>query len=1470
MSNVCSILAHVERPDGSIVESKLFKDLLLYTNNRSEAKEHYAVATNNSFLEKAKGRIEFDENGEATFKSYKEVVQLKEKNSLLERLNKDVDSGIYTYKEAIGKLQFFNRNNPYNKEYMATLTYDKGKYKLEVVKRTKSNEIALEDIIYKQSLQDRIMYYLNQAGVTADFIEKDGREDGRYSTVNAEKAADGLYHLIKISNGENVTETLAEEAGHFAVGALGDSLLVTRLMSLLTEDVQKSILGEDYKSKILGTNPRREIAGHLVGKALQNNVNIKTPWGKLAKRVADMAKRIFYKIKGDEVKAAALEAKRISRQIAEGFMSPTFNGTVDKALTMPEIMYSAKPSYEVSKYKEITQRLEVLVKELQAVAEDDFTIKMQQVRLQVEAGRGLAVSNPSLFADTIALQGIAEAASLILDKLGPDKEIDSMLKSINFDNIEDFKNNLAKNGRTLRQVRIFLKNSIELERIINDAISTTGGKQALFNTTNIVLPEHSVNLHKVLKELQAANNIVLASLTTKEKVYFSKFLADCYGEKYINFSAQKVIKKISKLAYKTVETSDNTVAAEDYINQRLESLEEDINLYERYLASMSNSSDIIGQIADKITKNANKQVDDLTSKTFDELRLLKKELHELGYKNTDFLFEKDSEGKLTGNIISQHHWGEYEKERNKFFEEEKKKFKEVNSTEGLSEMEVALQWHIWISPKYKQWNKENSTYNNVDNIWVPNKKYDNPQFESIVPSGSAIRDWYNRYMEIKQNLDSLLPEGSTMSVRMPQFKGTFANQLANRRLYENPIASFRHTLRQSIIERFSMSSEDRDYGSLQTYNTEDEQLYHNEVAMETEDIHRLPLFGINKLENMEELSTDLFHTTLAYASMAYSYKASESIVDALEVGSEVLSERKVGGVKRDSEKKGKGSNAYNRYLKFLEKQVYGISVKRSIPIRKIVLDKVIATLGKITSVMFLGGNVPGGLVNLGTGNIEILKEAATGEFFNMKDVTWAKKKYWNMFIKDFGHIQSLGKVHPDDKMSLLIRHFNMRGENKVNFRNWKTRHSWIYNATGESIFLPYKMGDHYMQTMGYLMAMHNTKVYTEGGTEMCVFDAYEVVQNKNDDTIAGRTIRLKEQPFFKSKEGKQTYDMINSILSKMSSPFGYTLTSEEQEYIDKYVNDIMVQNSDNIVTILKENANKLLWSIDDESSLMDKAREINNRMHGIYNRQDEVALSQNLWGRAFLSMKGWALGMAERRFAKNHYSVALGKEVEGSLNTLMKVWADSISKGTYSMALRATLLPIGQKAENHFMELGWSPHQWRNMRRNFFDTMTILILKLLRALTALPPEEEDDEFWKLNYGKDWKQYKEAYKEDEDVTMGIIYYFANRLYREQSALNNPKGWYYEMNTLLDVCPPALSGTMDLLKLVGETAGLPFADESDSKYYYQQEGPKNKEGDSKAKIHFYRYLPYSYQKSWHVFEHPYEAAESYEFGRNVKQR
>ena len=103
----CTILAHVRRPDGSIVESKLFKDLLHYTASRSEAKEHYAVATNQDFLDKIRDRVEFDENGEVTFNSYKNIVGITESDKLLDTLNKDVQAGLYTFQALSERLSSF-------------------------------------------------------------------------------------------------------------------------------------------------------------------------------------------------------------------------------------------------------------------------------------------------------------------------------------------------------------------------------------------------------------------------------------------------------------------------------------------------------------------------------------------------------------------------------------------------------------------------------------------------------------------------------------------------------------------------------------------------------------------------------------------------------------------------------------------------------------------------------------------------------------------------------------------------------------------------------------------------------------------------------------------------------------------------------------------------------------------------------------------------------------------------------------------------------------------------------------------------------------------------------------------------------------------------------------------------------------------------------------------------------------------
>ena len=562
----CTILAHVRRPDGSIVESKLFKDLLHYTASRSEAKEHYAVATNQDFLDKIRDRVEFDENGEVTFDSYKNIVGITESDKLLDTLNKDVQAGLYTYQEAIGRLQNFNRNNPFNTGYMATIVPSDNQYKLSVVKRTPAQESRLEDIIHKQSLQDRIVFYLNRAGVAVDFINQDGLEGGRYSTINAQQSADGLYHLIRIAHGENVADALAEEAGHFAVGALGNTPLVERLLRLLNEDVQKQILGDNYNNKALGNNPRREVAAVLVGRALQNKVD---------------TKKIFYTLKGDEVKSAMLQAEKTAKQIAEGFMSPNFEGKVETALETKETLYDAKPSYNIKTYREVNQRLRKLAQELDNIASDDFSQQVNQIMAQVETGRGLITNRPGFLGDLVALEGIAEAVSSIVDMCGPDQEIDKLLKSIDFNNIGNFMDSLSKNGRKLRQVRTFLQNSMVLASIINNSLDTTSGKAKLSGPLdNIILnngsQNYSVNLRQVLDTLNQMNGIIERELKTKEFQFFSRFLQDSYGEKYITHSARMLFQRQGgKIVFKPV--AETTQSISEVSDSSLESMEKDIS-----------------------------------------------------------------------------------------------------------------------------------------------------------------------------------------------------------------------------------------------------------------------------------------------------------------------------------------------------------------------------------------------------------------------------------------------------------------------------------------------------------------------------------------------------------------------------------------------------------------------------------------------------------------------------------------------------------------------------------------------------------------------------------------------------------------------------------------------------------------------------------------------------------------------------
>lgn len=1363
----CVIIPKVKNRDGEFVDSELFSSLLHYTNNREIAKQYYAVGTSPEFLSRVGSEAKFDKNGEITFQSLRQLTKLNlNSENIKQTLNKDIKSGVYDYNEALPRLQSFNRNSEYNDKYLATIiNKEGGKVELKVVDRNNTSEAQLNDNIANRGLQERIKYYLNRVGADYSFLDADDNVNGRYSTINAKKTADGLYQLIKVANNQAIDSSLAEEAGHFAVGALGRSPLVKRLESVLSPEVQKEIMGDEYDTIAYRSNPAREVAGYLVGKAINGEIDKRAPWQALVKRVVNQVKRVFAGIKGDEISKAKLDAVQTAEAIAKGFMSPNFQGSVEEALNTKETLYSAKDSINVATFKSVLNILKQQASEMRAVNKDLYK-KYNSIEGQVEAGR--ITSNPSLFADIVAVEGIVEAVDLMVDNI---PEMVRKLDSIDF----TISNITPENASILREVATFVENAEAIISVIEDATTEEDSRLKLQNVTEPMMDKLK-ELRRNLNEAINGDNRLLGNLKVKQREFFLKFLEDAMGSKFVERSSRVIFD------WKKGQRGLKWVSAEKVpIEDLLRYMEKDITIYESLIASMSNNSDVIGQLADRAVKLANKYADDMTIQSQDRLRNLKADLDAIGIKNTDIFCEiSPRTGKLTGNIVSEYVWGDYEDDWLNFKKEAKERFFSNNNLEGKSETEKSILWNSEFAPQAKSWHKQHSAWNEAAQRWYPNDKYKSTQYQQTI-AGTPKEGWLNKYMSFKTELDGFLPEGSTNSFRMPQFKGTTMNKIRNRRLTEGTGKSIVYTLRRNLADTFVEDSEDRDFGSDQTYNTIEEDMFSNQLEFEEEKLNRVPLYGINKLKDSAELSTDLFQSTLAYAGMAHTYAAISNVSGTLEIGKDVLKRRMIGGIKPEN-KRSETSRAYKRFQKFLDKQVYGINTTKIKIGNKIVLNKVVGFFTGLASKFFLGGNITGGAINLGTGSLEIFKEALAGEYFSIKDWERANLIYWKHLPSNWIHA---GDDIKEDKVSLFIRQMNILNENKKKEREFFTNKSKLVklNPVGENLFLPYKCGEHYMQTMAFLATANGTKLIDENGNPISLFNAYEVVPSDDERPELGKTLALKKGV----------------------------------KYVDEETGEIRD------------------WSIDDESRFMDRAREINNRMHGIYNNQDKVAIQQNVYGNALLAMRGYALGMLQRRFGVNAYSVALGGETEGSIRTLAKVIASAFTdKGGFKLTARAIFLPVGKNTQQMMLNAGFSANQYYNMRRNWADMAVIAALTLLKFLTVKPDDDEDEE--------------------GDQTMGMLYYAASRLYSEQAAFNTPWGFVKEAPVVTNISPVGFSLAQDLINIVD----LFITQEE-----YKSSGSTYEKGDLKWQHKVERLLPY--YRSYLMMQNPYQAAQSYQYGR-----
>lgn len=766
-------------------------------------------------------------------------------------------------------------------------------------------------------------------------------------------------------------------------------------------------------------------------------------------------------------------------------------------------------------------------------------------------------------------------------------------------------------------------------------------------------------------------------------------------------------------------------------------------------------------------------------------------------------------GRKSGNLVSDRNWGDWERLWQESKEAFDDKFYEQHKNEGIfaskSEMYsnatyllafggFAQDWHSKYSTKVKiedpdhpgEYLKDEEGYEIEKYAPITSKDFKNSEdaknaeylFDStqLADLDPKAQEWFQKYLNLKRELDRKLPKGATnmLGLRAPQFKGTHLNNIRN--LFDGGTNTARRmmnmSLRHWITYNVSQSPDDIEYGGdNNTYDVNDVYGEDGSVIFDTahanalQSIERLPLYGIRKFKGdmIDDLSTDLMYSTLAYAAMATSYEALSSIVDSVEETANLLKDRKVDNDFGVSALRSVDEPAsYGRLQDYIKQQVYNKYSDQQKSVTYRLRRKITSKLARLGSLWFLGWNLHSALTNAFTGLNEMIKEVG-GEEMNFFNFLRANVIFFRATIGGwkyaFTHLTEKGGiVEIKNKLTLFSRHMDIQNDNQREFRNWHIE------TVGWSTFMGYSLSsialwiysatDKWMQTIPVLAsALHTKLVNKSTEKEESLWDAYEVVI---DSETHQRKLQLRggyENWLIKDKNLEAIQRMMKEEEEML--PEGQVLETKKLEAI--YQQDA----SGNF--ILKD-GHKVLkdiyipWDVRHENRFRTRARAINNRLHGVYNTGDDGAYTKLVLGAAIASLKKYAIGLIDRRFSRARYDFRIQDYRQGSYVTMLNLFVDSMFgtrattnnkiinhmdeesyfKHWYSIPYKALtglfkfayLTSTGGIFNRDYLRSrGFSENQINNISRFWGDMMLPLILKALMHFTSPDDEDAEEEDW---------------------------------------------------------------------------------------------------------------------------------------------
>lgn len=1234
----CVYYPTITNSKGEEVRSKLFGDLYKFTgNNRERAKDLYLQTKNSDFIRDWNPKLTLDENGEPTIQSLFKKVNLAKvipQATILETLNKSIGSynsnntakkylyNDQVYEALMDKAIEFNKGE-FGDNYVANVFKKSDSestrlfYGIKVSPRNKLKSIDSNKSEYNYKLNEILRDKLANYGISIGALTELEKRLGVSGVTDfdiAQRATEGIVEMIRLSEGISGEKALPEEFAHFAIEAMTGDPIITRLLNLISNNgLTKEILGDEYSTyKETYNGDEIKLVKEAAGKLLAKHLLGNTPIEN-NNPYANFLTKVIKAVK-----------EFFSKLSANDFKSAIYVANKDVGRLATSLL-SGKLDDRIKisniSSSEAYYNLKNRIDRDQKILGD--MKKGELKRLEIYNKRSINpkfTQKQELLIDELEfraseneeIEGIYSFCSNAMDEL---KKVDSKLVSIMQDNSSSINQKCA----VLRDIKNYMSSYGNILKDVRKALREE--EKETDNRYGARIRVVVDSLTSLLDDLEVDYNEVATPL-------FLEFIKPFIGD---------------SMAITMGKDKGKTLKIEDL----LKSADRDISFFERWLDSMADSSDTMLKIMDQMVKERHEAA---RLRTIELSKIIKSagiKLEQSGIKNTDWMFEKDSKGNKTGRYISEINLALYEENRQELFERLRTKY---------GENPIGVDAENYKKEKREWFNKNTEVVNDKRSPRL--LKYESKEFKLL---NSAQKEFYNKIIELKGELEASLPDSEVNLFKAVQSRKDVVERIKHSDSVKKGTTEFWESMKETVLTKV----DDTDFGTRNTI-----------IDFSGKEVQSLPIYYTKKLENPNDISTDVVSTMVAYAAMATDYVEMSKIIDTLEVGRDLLNEREVAqtqGGKQIVEKfKSVGRSVENKLLKqkgkshlegrlesFFSMQVYGRYMKDEGNLGKtnISVGKAANLVNKMTSVNTIALNSLMGVSNVATGDVMMKIESFSGEFFKPKDVIAADKIYATELPKILSQI---GNRVQDSKIGLWAEKLNVlqdyaQSVKETNFDR-KTKFSRLFSTS--TLFFMSSAGEHWMQIRTSLALANTYKMKSPNGKLVSLYDAMEVVYLDPNNKALGSKLELKE---------------------------GYTNEDGSQ-----FTNEDLIKFSK-------------------------KSAAINERMHGIYNKADMSAIQNLALGRMVMMFRKWMRPAFKRRFANATYNHDLDAWTEGYYLTtgkfLLQLTKD-LKDAQFNLVSKWGDLNITEKA---------------NLRRALVELSHFGTISLL--LSILSWDDNDDRPW---------------------------------------------------------------------------------------------------------------------------------------------